>query len=228
MTRGLWKSVVGAAMVVLSVMIGAHRANAADEGAIRGAVLDQLGGVVANAQVSVVRDGQQVKTTTSNSRGEFALDGLAEGRYQVVASAAGFAERTTDAVFIAGSARVNLDVHLQISGLQSDVLVTAAATDISQAQTGASATVIDAATIAALGNPDLLEPIRTVPGVAVVQTGGRGGPTSLFVRGGASNFNKVLVDGVPANDIGGDFDLSDVATTGVDRVEVLRGSNSVM
>jgi outer membrane cobalamin receptor len=42
----------------------------------------------------------------------------------------------------------------------------------------------------------------------VVQTGGRGGATSLFVRGGASNFTKVLIDGVPANDIGGAFDFA--------------------
>ncbi len=80
----------------------------------------------------------------------------------------------------------------------------------------------------ALGNTDLLEPLRTVPGVEVVQTGARGGTTSLFVRGGASNFTKVLIDGVPANDIGGAFDFSDLAATGVERVEVLRGSNSVM
>ena len=66
------------------------------------------------------------------------------------------------------------------------------------------------------------------PGADVVQTGARGGITSVFVRGGASNFNKVLIDGVPANDIGGAFDFSDVATTGVDRVEMLRDANSVL
>ena len=66
-----------------------------------------------------------------------------------------------------------------------------------------------------------------MPGVEVVQTGARGGTTSLFVRGGASNFNKVLIDGVPANDIGGAFDFSDLVATGVERIEVLRGSNSV-
>src|SRR6187402_2668302 len=64
MTRRVWKTVVGA-IVMVSVMSGASLAMAADEGAIRGAVLDQLGGAVANAQVSVVRDGQPVKTTTS-------------------------------------------------------------------------------------------------------------------------------------------------------------------
>jgi len=67
-----------------------------------------------------------------------------------------------------------------------------------------------------------------VPGVSVAQTGGRGGNTSLFIRGGNADFNKVLIDGVPANDIGGAFDFGDLATTGVDRVEVMRGSNSVL
>ena len=88
--------------------------------------------------------------------------------------------------------------------------------------------MIDSADARELGNSDLLEPLRTVPGAAVVQTGGRGGTTSLFVRGGSSNFNKVLLDGVPANDIGGAFNFADLPTTGVERVEVLRGANSVV
>src|SRR2546430_53577 len=91
-----------------------------------------------------------------------------------------------------------------------------------------SITVLVSGRIGALGNSELLEPLRTVPGVAVVQTGARGGATSLFVRGGSANFTKVLIDGVPANDIGGAFDFADLATTGVDRVEVMRGSNSIL
>src|SRR4029077_2031149 len=95
-------------------------------------------------------------------------------------------------------------------------------------QIGAAATQLDASTLEALGNADVLEPLRSVPGVAVVQTGGRGGTTSLFVRGGASTFNKVLIDGIPANDVGGTIDLADLATTGIESVEVLRASNSVI
>ncbi len=97
-----------------------------------------------------------------------------------------------------------------------------------QAQVGAPITVLDATLIDALGNTDVLEPLRNVPGAAIVQLGGRGGTTSLFLRGGASNFTKVLIDGVPANDIGGAFDFADLSVTGVDRVEVMRGSNSVL
>ena len=37
-----------------------------------------------------------------------------------------------------------------------------------------------------------------------------------------------LIDGVPANDIGGAFDWDAITTTGVERVEVLRTSNSVL
>ena len=89
-------------------------------------------------------------------------------------------------------------------------------------------TVIDSATLDALAKPDVLEALRLVPGAQVVQAGQRGAVTSLFVRGGASNFNKVLIDGVAANDIGGGFDFSSVSVTGVDSVEVLREANSVI
>jgi vitamin B12 transporter len=131
-------------------------------------------------------------------------------------------------VFVGSGARVTIDIGLPLEGIRADLLVTAAATSVPMSQIGVSATVLDAPTIDALGNTDLLEPLRTVPGVAVVQAGGRGGMAAVFVRGGSSNFNKVLVDGVPANDIGGNFDFADLATTGVDNVEVLRGSNSVL
>jgi iron complex outermembrane receptor protein/vitamin B12 transporter len=38
----------------------------------------------------------------------------------------------------------------------------------------------------------------------------------------------VLIDGIPANDIGGGFDFSQLTTAGVDRIEVLRQTNSVV
>ena len=53
-------------------------------------------------------------------------------------------------------------------------------------------------------------------------------PTSLFLRGGESNFTKVLIDGIPANDIGGGFDFSQLTLASVERIEVLRQTNSVI
>ncbi|MBI3492164.1 MAG: TonB-dependent receptor [Acidobacteria bacterium] len=216
-------------LVSLIVTLGSPAVRLFAAGAsLNGRVLDPLGAPIGAAKVTLVRDGQHVNDTTSDPRGEFSFAGLAEGRYQVEVIATGFEPRTSDAVFVSNAGRTTLDVALQIGTVVQHVVVTAAAGEVPQAQVGASVTVLDAALIDALGNTDLLEPLRTVPGVAVVQTGARGGATSLFVRGGASNFTKVLVDGVPANDIGGAFDLADLSTAGVDRVEMLRGSNSVL
>ena len=52
--------------------------------------------------------------------------------------------------------------------------------------------------------------------------------TSLFVRGGNSTANEVLIDGVPAVDVGGTFDLGTVSTTGLAGVEIYRGPNSAL
>lgn len=215
-------------LVTLVIAVGTTGLARAADASLNGRVLDQLGQPVAAARITLVRDGQRVSDTTSNPRGEFSFDGLAEGRYLIEAIAPGFEPRTSNPVFVSAGGRATVDVGLQIGAVVQHVVVTAAAGEVPQAQVGASVTVLDAALIDGLGNSDLLEALRTVPGAAVVQTGARGGATSLFVRGGASNFAKVLIDGVPANDIGGAFDFSDLATAGIERVEVLKGSNSVL
>src|SRR6478735_6218524 len=149
------------------------------------------------------------------------------GRYQIEASAAGFTTRTT-VLFIGSGARVSVDVAPPIGPLEESVSVTSAATDVLPSQIGAPVTVLDSKTLEALGKTDVLEALRLVPAASLVQTGGKGGITSIFIRGGNSNFNKVLLDGVPANDIGGAVDLSTFTMAGVERIEVLREANSVI
>src|SRR5208337_3526926 len=58
--------------------------------------------------------------------------------------------------------------------------------------------------------------------------GQAGGTTSVFIRGGASDANKILIDGIPANDIGGFVELANIASSGIRQVEVLRGPNSAL
>jgi vitamin B12 transporter len=70
--------------------------------------------------------------------------------------------------------------------------------------------------------------LREVPGASVVQVGSFGGVTSLFLRGGESDYVKVLVDGVPANQPGGAFNWANLTTDNVERIEVLRGPGSVI
>lgn len=70
--------------------------------------------------------------------------------------------------------------------------------------------------------------LREVPGASVVQVGSFGGVTSLFLRGGESDYVKVLIDGVPANQAGGGFNWANLTTDNVDRIEILRGPGSVI
>jgi vitamin B12 transporter len=202
---------------------------AAQESAqVSGAVVDPLGARLPNATVTLLRDGQRVSDTMSTERGEYSFPMVTAGRYQVQVRAEGFELKTTAPFFVSGSGRVVMDIGVSIGPVRQDVVVTAAATEVPVSQIGSQVTVIDAETLDNLAKPDVLEALRLVPGAQVVQIGQRGGLASLFVRGGASDFNKVLIDGVPANDIGGAFNFSSVSVAGVERVEVLRESNSVL
>ena len=230
------RPVVTIVLINTTLVVAAPRDGAAQlaepnraRAAIGGTVVDPLGAAVPQAAVTLVRDdGQKIADASTGARGEFSFDGIDAGRYRVEVHAAGFQPRTTDTAFVAAGARAAIEIALQIGAIVQQVVVSATVGEVPQSQVGAATTVLDSTLIDALGNTDLVEPLRAVPGAAIAQVGARGGTASMFVRGGASNFTKVLVDGVPVNDIGGGLDLADLATTGIDRVEVLRGSNSVL
>jgi vitamin B12 transporter len=202
----------------------ARRAAGASVG---GSIADALGTPVSGATVTLLEDGQSRGDVRTDARGQFEFTAVPEGRYELHVTAPGFDAETGDPFFVGASGRVPVTVSLH-TGLQEHVVVTATATEVPTSQVAASVTVVDRPMLDALDNPDVLNAFRLVPGTNVVQTGARGGTTSLFIRGGNSNFTKLLVDGVPANDIGGGVDFSTLAATGVDHVEVLRDPNSAM
>jgi vitamin B12 transporter len=74
--------------------------------------------------------------------------------------------------------------------------------------------------------PDVL---NTVPGLNIVQTGGPGGQTSVFMRGTNSNHTKVLIDGIDVSDPSnpnGSFDFAHLLASDLQQVEILRGPQS--
>jgi vitamin B12 transporter len=202
----------------------------AGNASISGRIVDPLGDAIPGASVELVRNGerQPVSERTGDGQGTFSFTDVAPGRYELIARANGFESRTSQPVFVSANDRLTVEIALPLGPLQQALTVTAAATELPTSRSGAAVTVIDSHTLDALAVPEITESLRIVPGANIGQTGQRGGLTSLFIRGGASNFAKVLVDGVPANDIGGNFDFSTLSTAGIDRVEVLRQSNSVL
>lgn len=204
---------------------------ASSQGMLRGRVLDPLGGAVPNAEVALVRDGKLAGATKTNQEGLFEFTDLNVGRYSVHVEASGFEKQDSSPVFLRGGGTANLDVLLQIGSISQKIVVSATGSEIPDAQVGASVSVIDQAQLQDLNKVDVLEALRTVPGIQVLQSGRRGGTTSVSIRGGSmtsSAFNKVLVDGIPMNDIGGPVEFANISTTGVQSIEIFRGGNSVL
>ena len=114
---------------------------------------------------------------------------------------------------------------------EATIVVTANRVEQDAKTVAQAITVIDRQTIETRQNVAIADLLATTPGVTAVRNGGFGGVTSVFIRGASSDQTLVLVDGVRVNDASspsGAYDFGNLQTTNVDRIEVLRGSNSVI
>ena len=194
--------------------------------ALYGEVRDPLGALVTSASVDLLEDSRVIAHTTTTSEGAFQFSLPESSRYSVRVAAPSFQTTTTSTAYYSDSSRAELDVTLATATLTQQITVTAAGTPMPEAQTGASVTVIPAEEYRYM--PEAQEPLRLVPGLQVTQTGQMGGTSGLSIRGGSTDANKVLIDGVPANAIGGGVEFANIATVGIDSIEVLREPNSAL
>lgn len=114
---------------------------------------------------------------------------------------------------------------------RGDIVVTASGFEQDRDEVGQAITVIDREELERTQTNAISDILRTVPSVRVARNGGVGGVTSVFVRGGESSQTLVLIDGVRINDPSSPnaaFDFGSLLTGNIDRVEVLRGPNSVI
>ena len=120
------------------------------------------------------------------------------------------------------------DLKLNLSAVQERVVVSAAPGGALTSEIGSSVSVVSAQEIDDRGAQAALDVLRGLPGVEINQSGGRGKVTSAFIRGGDSDYNLVLINGIQLNDFGGGFDLSPLPAEGVEQVEVIRGPESAL
>ena len=112
-----------------------------------------------------------------------------------------------------------------------NVVVSATRLPTPLANVASSVTVITAADIEARQDRSLPDVLREVPGLSIVQTGGAGGQTSVFMRGSNSNHTKVLVDRIDVGDTStptGAADISKFLAGDIARVEILRGPQGAL
>jgi vitamin B12 transporter len=125
--------------------------------------------------------------------------------------------------FCAGIAAPGEEADLQA------IVVTATRIPTPARQIASSVTIVTAEEIAARQIRTLPDLLKEVPGLNVVQSGGPGGQTSVFMRGTNSNHTKVLIDGIDVGDpssSNASFDFGQLLTQDLQKVEVLRGPQS--
>ena len=216
-------------LIFLFVLILSSRpASAAPQGVLRGRVIDPLGAVVPGAKVALLENNKEFQHTQAGQEGAFEFAGLTAGRYTVRVQASGFEDENSAPVFVPGEGTAQLDVIVRLGSMHERMVVSSTGTEMPESQVGASISTIDFNQLEHTNHVDVLDALRSAPGMQVMETGQRGSLTSVFVRGGDTRFNKLLIDGIPANDIGGFAQFARLATAGVDEVEILRGPNSVL
>jgi vitamin B12 transporter len=215
---------------LLALLVGLAAFAQSHHGNIRGTVTDSEGAAVRQARVRLrAANGLTLREAVTGEWGEFAFDGLAAGDYKISVEAAGLTQPGgAQGVSVAAAQEARTAIKLSVAAINDAVIVSATRTETNLSAAPASAFVVSVNDLARAQRVNVSEALRSSPGVTVVQTGRRGGVTSLFVRGGESDYTKVLIDGVPANDAGGAFDLSDVTTDSAERIELVRGPQSAL
>ena len=168
-----------------------------------------------------------VTSARTNAEGVFHIADLAPARYRVTVRAPGLASEP-HLVHVDADGVHDLTLTTRLTPIAEAVVVSAAQVPQPLSETAAAATVIDREEVRVRQLETVSDALRSVPGLAVARNGGRGALTSVFPRGGDSDYTLVLVDGIRQNAFGGGFDLALLPFGDVEQVEVVRGPQSAL
>jgi outer membrane receptor protein involved in Fe transport len=216
--------VLGVVLGLLSILFVSTAIHAAT---IEGTIFDPSGRAVPNVRVSLLQSLTALDERQTDAEGEYKFEGLAKGAYRLVANAPGFSASTADVEMREDQTR-SVDLRLALSAVQQQVVVSASLGGSLAPQLGSSVSTISEQEIDDRGAQNVTDVLRGIPGVALDDTGRRGGVTGAFIRGGDSDYNLVMVDGIQLNEFGGDFDFAPLPADGVDHIEVARGAESAL
>ena len=180
---------------------------------ISGTVTDPKGAALVNASITVHADDNSVShKATSDAAGRFVVSGIAPGRYQVDASAPGFAVLTKSGIVVNSGDAINLPLTLTLSDINEQVTVEADASDSIAAQLApldarldqrSARTEITSHYIDNFTSPiaDYSEIIQNAPGTFSVNSNGVGlGDSKNYFRGFADGNYDITFDGIPFED----------------------------
>ncbi|MGA3211235.1 MAG: TonB-dependent receptor [Terriglobales bacterium] len=194
-------------------------------------ILDPQSARISGAAVTLYRNGnstpQALRRTNGVGNAEF--QSLSTGEYRVQVQAPGFAAQSQELHLDSQKTlQQTIEMTMAVANADQTVTVTAASVPATAVETSADITVVSLGTLEDLQPVSTGDMLRFVPGAIIADTGRMGSQTSLFVRGGDSDYNKVIVDGVPVAEPGGFYDFGALSTVQFDRIEFLRGTESTL
>jgi iron complex outermembrane receptor protein/vitamin B12 transporter len=211
------------ALAVFLLFFSASTCRAA---AIHGVVTDASGAKVTGATISLVKNGKVVASAISVADGSFQVTTGETGRFFLVVFAKGFRQLEAPGFYAGQLDSVEHNLVLEPEWVRESIVVTATGSPTPQPQTSEAISVLGSLDLAL--RDDLTSALRMMPGTIMTQEGQKGAQTSLFIRGGNSDSNKILLDGVDAGDLGNGFDFGPLSTTAVESAEVYRGPDSIL
>lgn len=192
----------------------------------RGRVIDPDGRPVPGALVLL--DGPLgVRSVRTDGAGGFSIPPAPAASYRVLVDVPGLAADPITIRMPADAGR-SFDVTLRMAPVSEAVVVSAAQVPRPLSEAPATSTVVSGEEAAQRQLETVSDALRTIPGFTVARSGGRGALTSVFPRGGESDYTLVLVDGMRVNAFGGGFDFSLLPFGDVEQVEVVRGPQSAV
>jgi vitamin B12 transporter len=208
----------------LLLFVALTAASAAD---LKVKVVDPQSAAVSGAQVSLFskRNDAALKIATTSAEGIAEFGELSSGSYQIQVLAPGFAPHTED---VATTHPAVITIQLHLASASETVVVTATRTPLPAGESSSSISTLESGQLETMQPIAAADAIRFLPGAVIDTAGQRGGLSSLFVRGGESTYNKVIVDGVAVDNPGETFDFGTLPLAEADRVEFLRGTQSTL
>ena len=204
----------------LAVLLAAA---SADE--IRIKVIDPQSAAVSGAQVELIpAKGAPKAVNATSADGLVTFHNVCASRCRVTVLAAGFAAQTIDV----SPSPEPIIVRLTIGPASETVVVTATRNPVPSESAGAEVETLSSPQLTAMRPGAADDALRFLPGTVLNATGQRGALTSLFVRGGDSTYNKLIVDGVTINEPGGFFDFGTLPLDEADHLEFVRGAQSTL
>lgn len=166
----------------------------------------------------------------TDAEGRYSFSEIAAGVYLLEVQARGFAGVTTETVELTSDGATR-DLSLELSGMQTQVVVTASTTPLMLQEVSKATDTVTVKEMDLRAEYSLAEALRTVPGFRIKEQRGPGGLVSVQVRGMRSYDTALLIDGIRMRDAsepqGSVSPLwSDLMIVTPSRAEVLRGSGS--